>query len=110
MTPGPLRGAAVAALVVLSAPGIVRAQDTTRVQVPRIEVPPPVPPPWRFQVDFGFQDIAGNRDLTVANAAFVVERRPRDRLILNFKLEARYGRSNGIESVNSQLARLRIDW
>ena len=106
----------------LMAPGLARAQDTTRVradsaaaapdssQVPRIPVPPPVPPAWRYQLDFGFQDIAGNRDLTVVNSAFVVERRRQDRFTLNFKLETRFGRSNGVESVNQQQARLRFDW
>jgi hypothetical protein len=54
--------------------------------------------------------MSGNRDLTVVNGAFVVERRNEDRYILNFKLEGRFGRSNGIESVNYQLARLRFDW
>ena len=84
--------------------------DTVTVQVARVVVPPPVPPPWRFQVDLGFQDQKGNSDITVGNTAFTVERRPRDRLILNLKLEARYGRSNGTEAVNYQLARIRFDW
>lgn len=99
----------------MALPGIVHAQDTTRVRadsvvVPRIPLPPPVPPAWRYQLDFGFQDIAGNRDLTVVNSVFVVERRRQDRFTLNFKLETRFGRSNGVESVNQQLARLRFDW
>ena len=114
------RLACVVALVLL--PGLARAQDTTRVradsaaaaadttQVPHIPVPPPVPPAWRYQLDFGFQDIAGNRDLTVVNSAFVVERRRQDRFTLNLKLETRFGRSNGVESVNQQQARLRFDW
>jgi hypothetical protein len=80
------------------------------VNVPHIRVPPPVVPAWRYQLDFGFQDMSGNRDLTVVNGAFVVERRRQDRYILNFKLEGRYGRSNGVESVNYQLSRLRFDW
>lgn len=98
--------AALLALLPTAAPG----QDTTAFQVPRVRVPPPVPPPWRFQVDVGFQDVTGNRDLTVANGVFTIERRPGDRLILNLKLEGRYGRSNGVEAVNYQLARIRFDW
>jgi len=118
------RTALVAGALLGAVPSPARAQDTTRVRadsaaaradspavvVPRIRVPPPVIPAWRFQLDFGFQDMAGNRDLTVVNGAFVVERRREDRYIFNFKLEGRYGRSNGVESVNYQLARLRFDW
>jgi hypothetical protein len=102
----------IAATVTLLAglPGILRGQDTTAVEVPRVRLPPPIPPPWRFQIDVGFQDVTGNRDLTVANAVFIVDRRPGDRLILNMKLEGRYGRSNGVEAVNYQLARVRFDW
>jgi putative salt-induced outer membrane protein YdiY len=84
--------------------------DTPQVQVPRVRVPPPVQPPWRFQVDLGFQDVAGNRDLTVFNSAFTVERLRQDRLLLVTHLEARYGRSQGQTSVNTQLARVRLDW
>jgi hypothetical protein len=105
------RGLCIAAcllLPLLSRP--LRAQDSIIGALPRVVVPPPVPPPWRFQIDVGFQDVTGNRDLTVANAAFIVERRPNDRLILNMKLEGRYGRSNGVEAVNYQLARVRFDW
>jgi hypothetical protein len=105
-----LRGLAVTASLLLCASGSARAQDSVIGPLPRISVPPPVPPPWRFQVDVGFQDVTGNRDLTVANAVFTVERRPNDRLILNLKLEGRYGRSNGVEAVNYQLARIRFDW
>jgi hypothetical protein len=113
---------AMAAFALVMAPAVARAQDTTRVRadsaaarsdsvnVPRLRAPPPVAPAWRFQIDFGFQDLTGNRDLTVVNGAFVVERRRQDRFILNFKLEGRFGRSNGVESVNQQLARLRFDW
>ena len=122
ITPRPLP-AALAVLLLLP-PVAARAQDTTRVRtdsaaaradspavnVARIPVPPQVIPAWRFQLDFGFQDMSGNRDLTVVNGAFVVERRRQDRFILNFKLDGRYGRSNGVESVNYQLARLRFDW
>ena len=105
-----LREAVFAATLLTLLPALLRCQDSSAATVPRVVVPPPVPPPWRFQIDVGFQDVAGNRDLTVANAVFAVERRPRDRLILNLKLEGRYGRSNGVEAVNYQLARLRFDW
>jgi hypothetical protein len=84
------------------------AQDTTRVVVPA--VPPPVPPPWRLLLDFGLQDIVGNRDLTVLSGAVVIEHRRQDRFILNNKLDVRYGRSNGQEAVNAQSWRLRFDW
>ncbi len=80
------------------------------IAVPRIRVPPPGPVPWRFQLDFGFQDVSGNRDLTVFNGGFTVEHRRQDRFILNGRLESRYGRSNGVTSVESQAARLRFDW
>lgn len=114
-----LREAVFAATLLFVLPHPARAQDSAAVRpradstapaVPRVVVPPPVPPPWRFQIDVGFQDVTGNRDLTVANAVFAVERRPRDRLILNLKLEGRYGRSNGVEAVNYQAVRLRFDW
>ena len=104
-----LRGIAVAASLLLCLPRPARGQDSASTEVARIVMPPPVPPPWRFQIDVGFQDVSGNRDLTIANAVFTVERRPRDRLILNLKLEGRYGRSNGVEAVNYQLARVRLD-
>ncbi len=87
-----------------------RRADTVAVSVPRIRVPPPAPVPWRFQLDFGFQDIAGNRDLTVFNGGFTAEHRRQDRFIFNARLESRYGRSNGVTSVESQAARLRFDW
>ena len=103
-----LIGAALAASLVVVLP--VRAQDTVTAAQVRVTVPPPVPPPWRFQFDLGFQDQKGNSNLTVGNTVFTVERRPRDRLILNIKLEARYGRSNGLEAVNNQLVRIRFDW
>jgi len=83
--------------------------DTAQLRVPRISVPPPVQPPWRFQLDLGFQDVSGNRDLTVFNSAFSMERLRPDRLLLVTRLEARYGRSDGQTSVNSQLARVRLD-
>jgi len=133
----PLLGLPVLACLLTPAP--LRAQDTTRVRAdsvradsararpdtaaapgdsaalagvgsPRIRVPPPVPPPWRFQVDLGFQDLSGNRDLTVLNSGFTVERRPQDRFVLNLKVEGRYGRSNGSEAVNTQSTHLRFDW
>lgn len=72
--------------------------------------PPAPPPPWRFQIDVGLNAVGGNRDLTVANTTFIAERRPNDRLISSLKLEARYGRSNGVEAVNYQHARARFDW
>jgi hypothetical protein len=102
-----LVAAAAAALGVATG---ARAQDSAATPVPRVAVPPPVPPPWRFQFDLGFQDQKGNSDITVGNTVFTIERRPRDKLILNLKLEARYGRSNGKEAVNYQLARIRFDW
>jgi hypothetical protein len=132
-----LRPCALLAIALCTTPGIARAQDTTRtrpdsaaqradstqarpastgqrpdtpqVQAPHIRVPPPVQPPWKFQVDLGFQDVSGNRDLTVFNSALSVERLRSDRLLLATRLEARYGRSNGQTSVNSQLARIRLD-
>jgi hypothetical protein len=127
----------VPALLVLAllAPATLRAQDTTRtradsarargdtaravrdttlprrdsVQV-RIPLPPPAPLPWRFQLDFGFQDVSGNRNLTVFNSAFTVERRQQDRFTMTNKIEARYGKSNGVEAVNYQAIGLRFDW
>jgi hypothetical protein len=87
---------AAALLAVLCRAG--SAQDTAIVK------------PWRFQVDLGLDAVGGNRDLTVANTTFIAERRPNDRLITSLKLEARYGRSNGVEAVNYQLARARLDW
>jgi hypothetical protein len=86
------------------------ARAATQVPVPRIRVPAPLQPPWRFQLDLGFQDIAGNRDLRVFNGAFTIERRRQDAFLLNTKLEARYGESNGSRSVDAQSARLRFDW
>jgi hypothetical protein len=81
-----------------------------QVPVPRIRVPAPIQPPWKFQLDLGFQDIAGNRELRVFNGAFTIERRRQDAFLLNTKLEARYGESNGSRSVDAQSARLRFDW
>ena len=83
--------------------------DTVFVQV-RIPVPPPVQLPWRFQIDVGFQAVGGNSDLTVLNSAVAVERRTQDQYILNTKVEARYGKSNGVESVNYQALSLRYDY
>jgi hypothetical protein len=85
-----------------------RQAPAPRVDVPR--VPPPVQPPWRFVLDLGLQDVAGNRDLTVFNGAFTVERRRQDRFLLSSKVEGRYGESNGSTSVNTQSLKTRFDW
>ncbi len=105
-------------LVVLAAPTLARAQDTLHVRPPdstalhAAPAPPrpAPPPPWHFQVDFGFQDLGGNTDLTIGNAGFAMERRPQSRIIIAFRADARYGRSNGIEAANDQKIRARIDW
>jgi len=82
--------------------------DTAGMTV-RVTVPPPAPTPWHFQVDLGFQDIGGNRELTVVNTGFAVEHRSQDNYILSTKLEIRYGNSNGEEAVNYQGLGLRFD-
>jgi len=130
MTPRMPSPCALLAAALLAAPALARAQDTTaaradtararadtvrprsdtpQIAVPRLRVPPPVQPPWKFQVDLGFQDVSGNRDLAVFNSAFTMERLRPERLLLATRLEARYGRSDGQTSVNSQLARVRLD-
>jgi hypothetical protein len=121
------------ALLAALAPAAARAQDTTRVRAEpvradssrprqdttrvdtarlqvRIPVPPPAPAPWRFQLDLGFQDAEGNRNLTVFNGLYTMERRSADNFILGSKLDVRYGKSNGVEAVNSQALSLRFDW
>lgn len=103
-----MRRCASLVLTALVLPVLAAAQDSTHVAVP--SVPPPVLPPWRFQVDFGLQDIVGNRDLTVLSGGFVAEHRRQDRFILNNKVDIRYGRSNGDVSVNAQAYRFRFDW
>lgn len=78
--------------------------------VPSVRVPAPVPPPWRFGIEVGFTDIAGNRDLTVFTGTFTAEHQQRDWFIFNTKLEARYGQSNGSRAVDNSAFRLRFDW
>ena len=105
-------------LALLALPALARAQDTLHVRPPdstalhAAPAPPrpAPPPPWHFQVDFGFQDIGGNTDLTIGNASFAMERRPQSKIIIAFRADARYGRSNGVEAANDQKIRARVDW
>lgn len=104
------RRAVLVPILLLSA-GHLRAQDTARARADTaVAHPPAPPPPWRFQFDLGFQDAKGNTDLTVGNGSFVAERRAQRHLIVNMKLDARYGRSNGVEAANDQKVRMRFDW
>ena len=65
--------------------------------------------PWHAQLDLGFQDIGGNRSLTVFNGTGTLERRGQSDYILTTKMEAHYGTSSGFEAVNYQALAIRYD-
>lgn len=75
-----------------------------------VPVPPPVPAPWRFSLEIGFTDIAGNRDLQVFNGVYTAEHQRTTDYILNLRAEARYGRTEDIVAVENSALRLRFDW
>ena len=99
------RAALVAALGFL--PGRLRAQDSTTVHGDSAATRAPA---WRYQADFGFQDMSGNRELTVVNGSLEVEHEQHETYILNLRVEARYGSDNQEESVDYQLTEDRFDW
>ena len=86
------------------------AQDTTRAPVPAVRVPPPLPRPWRFGVEVGFTDISGNRRLQVFNGVFTSEHQRTTEYIFNSRVEARYGKSDGVVAVSNAAWRLRFDY
>jgi len=66
--------------------------------------------PWRFGTEIAFTDISGNRQLQLFQSTFTVARQTPEAFNLDFKLEARYGRSEHVEAARSAAARVRFDW
>lgn len=102
--------APVAAPALPALPPVPPPIDTLPPQVAIRPVPPPVPAPWRFSVEIGFTDIAGNRDLQVFNGVYTAEHQRTTEYVLNLRAEARYGRTEDIVAVENGALRLRFDW
>ena len=92
------------------APAAPPPADTIRPPVAPVRVPPPLPHPWRFGVEIGFTDIAGNRDLQLFNGVYTMEHQRTTAYIFNARFEARYGRADTIVAVSNSAFRLRFDW
>ena len=67
-------------------------------------------PPWRFGTEIAFTDISGNRQLQLFQSTFSAARQTPETFNFDFKLETRYGRSQGVEAARAAAARVRLDW
>ena len=71
---------------------------------------PPRRPPWRFGTEIAFTDISGNRQLQLFQSTLTAARQTPETFNFDFKLETRYGRSQGVEAARAAAARVRLDW
>ena len=61
----------------------------------------PSRPPWRFGTEVAFTDISGNRQLQLFQSTFSAARQTPETFNFDFKLETRYGRSQGVEAARA---------